>query len=81
MRRNIKGVKPRCQNRKRRILAYLFLFLSLCCFLFVLTYKYLDNKILPIVVAMSQMKIQTIATQSINDAVQKNIGGEADQYG
>ncbi|QUI21978.1 sporulation protein YunB [Vallitalea pronyensis] len=73
MRRNIKGVKPRCRSRKRRILAYVFLFLSLSCFLFVLTYKYLDDKILPIVVAMSQMKIQTIATQSINDAVQKTL--------
>ncbi len=73
MRRNIKGVKPRCQSRKRRIIAYLFLFLSLCCFLFVLTYKYLDDKILPIVLTMSQMKIQTIATQSINDAVQKTL--------
>lgn len=73
MRRNIRGVRPKCKNRKRRFVAYLCLLLSLACFLFVLSYKYLDDKILPIVVAMSHMKIQTIATQSINSAVQKTL--------
>lgn len=71
LRRNIKGRKPR--NKKKRILGYLFILIAMISFSTFFVYEYIDNKILPVVVAMSQLKIKTIATQSINDAVKKTL--------
>lgn len=74
MRRNIKGRKPRKRkNKKKRFLGYFFILLSLVALLTYFVYEYIDEKILPVVVAMAQLKIKTIATQSINDAVKKTL--------
>ncbi|GKX27984.1 hypothetical protein SH1V18_04640 [Vallitalea longa] len=74
MRRNIKGRKPRKnKNKKKRFGAYVFILIAVLSLSFIFVYTYLDKQILPIVVAMSQLKIKTIATQSINDAVRRTL--------
>ncbi|MCT4542308.1 MAG: sporulation protein YunB [Vallitalea sp.] len=73
MRRNIKGRKPRKKKKKKSFMTYIVILLVLSSLSFVFTYTYLDKQILPIVLAMSQLKIKTMATQSINDAVKKTI--------
>lgn len=74
MRRNIKGRKPRKnKSKKKRIGAYFCILIAVLSLSFIFIYTYLDKQILPIVVAMSQLKIKTIATQSINDAVKKTL--------
>lgn len=69
--KHIKGTKPR--NRKAMMKIQHFFMFFLCVALIAIGYNYLENKLLPSVIAMSQLKIQTMATGMINDAVKTTL--------
>lgn len=73
VRRNIKGRKPRRRNRKTRLSIYIILFTILLTIATFYTYEYVDEKMMPILMAMGGMRVQTIATQSINEAVRETL--------
>lgn len=73
VRRNIKGRKPRRRNRKTKLSIYFILFTILLTIATFYTYEYIDDKMMPILMAMGGMKVQTIATQSINEAIRKTL--------
>ncbi len=77
MRRQIKGVKPRRKknrkHRKKNALTKLTIIIILITVIFILLYEYIDRQIMPSVIAMSEMKIKTISTTIINEAVNKTL--------
>lgn len=67
--RNIRGSRPRAQTFRYQIL----IIISLFTILVLLIYRYVDNNMLPIAMAISKMKAQTLSTQLINKAVTDTI--------
>lgn len=69
-RRYLKGRRP--HNKKRKLHLRLLIFLSIFTFFGIYTYEYLNQQILPTLLAIAEMKVRTIATTVINEAV-KNV--------
>lgn len=67
--RNVRGVRPRKQSIRIQFFVIIILVISLLA----LTYHYVDNKMLPVAMAIARMEAKTLSSKIINDAVSNTL--------
>lgn len=67
----IKGRKPQNRKRKKRFHAYLIW--TMFFVLIFLTYRFIENEMLPAITDISSMRIQTVSTDIISQAIDETL--------